>query len=71
MSSLGLQVTLKYVLQFSYGKHLDVSSFHGEKGHVINPLLSSNKVASIYIIRTRTRNQGFSTFNVIDLEINN
>jgi hypothetical protein len=39
MSSLGLQVTLKYALQFPYGRHLDVSRFHGEKGLGLNPLL--------------------------------
>jgi hypothetical protein len=70
MSSLGLQVTLQYALQFPYGRHLDVSSFHGEKGLGLNHLLRSNKVASVSILRTRTRNHGFSKFNVIDLEIN-
>ena len=49
---------------------MDVSSFHGKKGLGLNPLPRGNKVASISILRTRTRNHGFAKFNVvIDLEI--
>jgi hypothetical protein len=40
---LGLQVTLRYALQFPYGRHLDVSRFHGEKGLGPNPLLRGIK----------------------------